>query len=119
MGKTVLVVDDEVELREILEFYLETENYNVLLAASGSEALDVVDNNDVDLVISDMQMPGGDGLSLLKSLREKKDTPFILLTGFDAGKLADAQDLGLNEALEKPIGKERLLQAVASCLGRS
>src|SRR5262245_36618561 len=78
----ILVVDDEVELREAVKDLLSRNGYAVEQAASAQEALALVSANQFDLVISDIIMPGMDGIALLKSLRRQQDDlPVLMITG--------------------------------------
>ncbi len=79
--KKILVVDDEEDVRETLGTVLENLNYQALLAADGEEALSVVKNQRVDVVLSDLYMPGMNGIELLKRVKtEKKNIIFMMIT---------------------------------------
>ncbi len=81
-GHTVLIVDDEINVLKSLERVLRNEEYSVLTAGSAEEALDVLQTRPVDLIISDISMPGMNGLELLKTVKEKYSTVArIVLTG--------------------------------------
>ena len=67
---TILVVDDELSMREFLKILLEKEGYEVATASEASSAIDLIDSKDFDLVISDIKMPGMGGLSLLEKIKE-------------------------------------------------
>lgn len=77
---TILVVDDEVEITNAIEIYLSSEGYNILKAYDGIEALNVLKNNKVDLVILDVMMPKLDGVRTIKKLRETMEIPVIMLS---------------------------------------
>lgn len=81
---TILVVDDEEQLKETVIMHLELEGFNVLSACNGKEALEVLENNHVDFVLSDIKMPELDGMELTVEIRKKyKEVPVVLLvTGF-------------------------------------
>jgi DNA-binding NtrC family response regulator len=100
----VLVVDDEQDLREVTALNIEIEGYEVLTASSGNEALSLLEKNNVDLIISDIRMADGDGITLVKTLKEKGNKlPLILLvTGFSEITKSDAIKLGAYDLLEKP-----------------
>ena len=102
----ILVVDDNFTQQRILGYTLKKQGHEVLSAQNGQEALDRLAEADYDLVISDIAMPGMDGLSLLKALRRDerfKDLPIIMLTasGQDQDRLL-AQNEGANGFLTKP-----------------
>jgi CheY-like chemotaxis protein len=81
--KTVLVVDDEKHIRELYRSELEDEGYGVVLAESGKEALEVVDQHPPDLIVLDIQMPGMDGIETLeKLLGQDRGIPIILNTAY-------------------------------------
>jgi CheY-like chemotaxis protein len=81
--KTILVVDDEKHIRELYRSELEDEGYLVILAATGLEALKIVEENPPDLIVLDIQMPGMDGIELLeKLLGRDKGIPIILNTAY-------------------------------------
>jgi len=81
--KTVLIVDDEVHIRELYRSELEDEGYAVQLAASGKEALEIVEESPPDVILLDIQMPGMDGIELLeKLLGRDKGIPIILNTAY-------------------------------------
>ena len=79
--KTVLVVDDEESIRTILEMALEREGYNVLLAENSAEGIHLVQNNNIDLVITDIQMPGMTGNQLTKQIKSIYNIPIIGISG--------------------------------------
>jgi CheY-like chemotaxis protein len=119
----ILVVDDDAPLREILRDMLEGERYAVDAAADGQEALALVYRERPDLIITDLQMPGLDGLELLRKLRRDLATcqiPVIFLTvveNLDAE--AKALDLGADDYLGKPVERARLLSRVRRALLRT
>jgi len=83
MSKKILIVDDEVEIREMLSRHFEFLGYNTSTASNGQEALDYLDEHKVDIVITDIMMPVMDGVALLKSIR--KEYPMIqviMITGY-------------------------------------
>ncbi len=80
---TILVVDDEDYIRDSVQIILETENYNVLTAQNGIEALKILEKNYIDIVLSDIKMPEMDGITLLREIKNKyKDIEVILITGY-------------------------------------
>jgi DNA-binding response OmpR family regulator len=83
MKKRILVVDDEEGLRLLYKEELEDEGAEVIVASSGQEALDKLDDNEVDLVLLDIKMPGMDGVEVLRRVKEKfSDMPVILCTAY-------------------------------------
>ena len=85
----ILVVDDELSMREFLSILLEREGYNVTVAASAQEALRIMESALFDLVLSDVNMPGLSGIELLASIKEKApETAVLMLTAFSAADQA-------------------------------
>ena len=110
----VLIVDDEVSLREFLSILLERDGYVVRGAASAERALDAFDGFAPDLVISDLNMPGIDGIELLRQVKARalkagRDVPFILITAY--GSVANAVAAtkeGAFDYVAKPFNNDEL-----------
>jgi DNA-binding response OmpR family regulator len=79
-NKVILVVDDDKDIRNMIKIYLENENYKVLLAGNGIEALEKLEENLVDLVILDIMMPEMDGMETCLKIREKRKMPILFLS---------------------------------------
>lgn len=96
MNENILVVDDEKEIVDAIEFYLKPEGYNILKAYDGLQALEMLIENDIKLIIMDVMMPNMDGLKTTMKIREDKNIPIILLSAKseDMDKI-----LGLNMGL--------------------
>lgn len=121
MGKqrnTILVVDDEHDVLEMIEVGLGLDGYRVLLAESGEEAVAVLSRHQVDLVISDFRMPGMNGVETIARLRELAPRiPVIVVTGYLAPATVDeCMDLGQVRLLRKPFPFKNLTQAVRAAL---
>ncbi len=119
-GKSILIVDDEEMLREILIDVFRSEGATVSEAANGSLALDIVQNGNFDAVITDVRMPGGNGVDLIKKMNEffkgiKKPLVF-LCSGFNDVSQKDLNDLGITGAFIKPYSPEQLMKNVDSHL---
>lgn len=101
----ILHVDDESALREIFFEYFEQRGHKVLSARDGAEAIALIEQHNVDIVVSDLDMPKMDGGELFESLRRRgSDIPFVLCTGFiDDPQLKRLQDSGLRTLLPKPF----------------
>ena len=101
---TVLIVDDERNTREGLARALKRQ-YNVLLADQGEAALETLSHNDVDLVLSDVRMPGMDGITLMKRILARDSQPIcILLTAYGSVETAvEAMKVGAYDFLTKPV----------------
>jgi len=111
---TILVVDDEAMIRNLLEKILTKEGYKILLAKDGQEALEIINAKKVDMIVSDMKMPRMSGLDLLKSV--KKDRPeigVVIMTGYgDTYTVKDALLLGADEYITKPFKSYEMLMIV-------
>ena len=110
MNKTILIVEDEIRIRFLLRDYFHKENFNVLEASDGREALEVFANNSIDLVILDIMMPEIDGFSVCESIRETSTLPIILLTAKseEEDKLL-GYDLGADDYVTKPFSPKVLV----------
>jgi len=118
--KHIVVVDDEPGIRETIQEYLELHNFRVTPAGGGVELRDAVDNNDVDLVLLDIRMPGEDGLSLARFLRAQTQVGIIMLTA--AGEVVDrivGLEMGADDYLAKPVDLRELLARVKAVLRRA
>jgi len=102
---TILVVDDEQMMRSLLERILSRDGYNVLLAEDGQHALDILEKEKVEIVISDMKMPRLNGFELLKSVKvEYPHIGMIMMTAYgDTYTVKDALLLGADEYVTKPF----------------
>jgi two-component system NtrC family response regulator len=112
--QTILVVDDEPNYLIVLSELLRDENYEVFTADSGLAGLKIAREVDLDLVISDMKMPGMDGIELLTRLKEfNRRLPVILITAYaEVGKAVEAMHLGAFTYLAKPFSNEALVASV-------
>jgi two-component system phosphate regulon response regulator OmpR len=117
----ILAVDDDDRLRDLLKRYLSREGHDVTTAKDAASARKLMATMTFDLVILDVMMPGEDGLSLLKSVREKKsDTPVILLTARgQASERIEGLKLGADDYLPKPFEPEELALRIGSILKRA
>ncbi|RGX55375.1 DNA-binding response regulator [Anaerotruncus sp. AF02-27] len=118
---TILVVDDNAKIRKLIGIYLRREGFNIVLAADGGEVLQVLANQPVDLIISDIMMPGMDGYDLVKTLRGNGvDTPILMATA--KTEFADKKkgfEIGADDYMTKPIDMEKLVLRVRALLRRS
>jgi len=108
---TILVVDDEPNYLVVLSELLKDEGFEVITAQKGEDGFKVVQDTDLDLVITDMRMPGMDGLELLKAVKSyNKDLPVIMITAFgEVEKAVVAMKAGAYNYLVKPFNNEELL----------
>lgn len=116
---TVLVCDDEKDIVSALKIYLTSDGYNVLEAFNGKEALEIVENNEIHLILMDIMMPEMDGLSVLIKLREKYNTPVIFTTAkSEDNDIILGLNLGADDYVTKPFNPVELLARVRSQLRR-
>ena len=119
MGGTILLVDDDPDVLEVLSDELRMGGYDVLTAESGNRALDVLEHAEVDLVLSDLRMPDGDGRFLLQQLRQRdaRRPPVAIVTGYGDLSEQELTRLGGQALLTKPYRAEELLDTVAALIG--
>jgi len=115
----ILVVDDEATIRDLLSKTLALAEYDVDLAPDGRAALDRLRMIPYDLLITDLKMPGVDGLTVIREARRlKADLPVIIITGFsNEASAIEAVNLGVSGYLTKPFRVPRVLAAAAKALG--
>lgn len=119
----ILAVDDMRSMRDLVKSVLEKRGHTVTTHENGEEALNFAKGNSVDLVISDINMPVMNGISLvegLRSLPHYRNTPILMLTTEDAQeKKNEAKTAGANGWIQKPFNPERLVNAVDKTLSRN
>ncbi|MEK6627110.1 MAG: response regulator [Bdellovibrionota bacterium] len=110
-NKNVLVVDDEIEIRKALIFDLKRRGCNIFEAANGTDAIEIVKKNPIDIVVTDVRMPNGDGVDLLKQIRAyNPKIPIVLLaTGFADLSESEAVGMGAYGIIEKPFNRQKML----------
>ena len=118
---TVLIADDEHNIRHILDFSLNAEGFDVLSAHTGEDALALAREHHPDLIILDVMMPGKGGIETCRALKEDPETaaiPVILLTARSSKADRDAGDAaGANEYITKPFSPQKVIDAVQGLLG--
>ena len=114
----ILIVDDDPHFLRVWSRILSGEKFQVLTASGVSDALLLLKQEHVDLVISDIRMPETDGLSFVQQIRRiGNDVPVIILTAYgEVDTYLEAMNLGATEYLNKPIKSDELLRVVRSCL---
>ncbi len=115
----ILVCDDDKEIVKAIDIYLSKEDYNVLKAYNGNEALNIIRNNEVHLVILDIMMPGKDGIETLEEIRKEFTIPVLMLSAKseDSDKIIGL-DLGADDYVTKPFNPMELIARVNSCIRR-
>lgn len=119
MKHTILLVEDELGIRETVKIFLKSQNYEVIEAENGKEGLIALQNNDIHLAIVDIMMPVMDGLTMTMKLREVSDIPVIFLTAKteDIDKITGL-NLGADDYITKPFEPMELIARVNSNLKR-
>lgn len=117
---SILIVDDEVQMREMIRNILESEGYQVVEAGNGFEAIQRIEYHHVDFVILDIMMPKLDGYETLEILRKQSDLPVLMLTAkSEETDKVDGLKAGADDYLTKPFGREELLARIEAILRRS
>ena len=119
-GKTLLVVDDDSQLRQLVREYLGEHGYPVLVAGDGTEMWAEIAKTPVDMVILDLMLPGEDGLTLCRGLRARSAMPILMLTarGEETDRIVGLE-MGADDYLPKPFSPRELLARIKSILRRS
>ncbi|MDZ5034149.1 response regulator transcription factor, partial [Clostridium perfringens] len=115
----ILIVDDEKEIRDLIDIYLKGEGYDTIKAENGEEALNMLGNNDVDLIILDIMMPKVNGIEACLKIREEREMPIIMLSAKseDMDKILGL-NTGADDYLTKPFNPLELVARVKSQLRR-
>lgn len=119
MGENILIVDDDREIVDAIEFYLKPEGFNILKAYDGLEAIENLIDSNIDLVIMDVMMPNMDGLKATLKIRENNNIPIILLSAKDQDmdKILGL-NMGADDYITKPFNPLELIARVKSQLRR-
>lgn len=112
----ILVVDDEVDICELMSDRLGLEGFETCTACSGNEAVKVLNaRKDIDLIITDVRMPDGDGLLVLQeSVKLNSKLPVVIITGFSDFPEDELRSKGATAVISKPINYEELLNVISS-----
>ena len=118
----ILVVDDDLGLRELLDRYFAGNGYRVTTVANGRQMREVLANHRIDLIVLDLMLPGDDGLTLCRNLRANQpyDIPILMLTarGDEADRIVGLE-MGADDYLTKPFAPRELLARIRSVLRRA
>ena len=120
MKNTILVVDDEAEIRNLLEIYLSNEGYEVIKASNGEEAIEIVNSKYIKLIVLDVMMPKMDGIETCKRIREKMNIPILMLSAKseDMDKIQGIMT-GADDYITKPFNPLELTVRVKALLRRA
>lgn len=121
MAKTILVVDDSASMRQVIRMALAGAGHAVIEASDGVDAMKKLDGQKIHLIISDVNMPNMDGITLLKNIKQNasyKFTPVIMLTTESAAEKKQAgQAAGAKAWVVKPFQPDQMLMAVSKLIG--
>ncbi|MCF8565626.1 response regulator [Alicyclobacillus tolerans] len=114
MAKKILIVDDQFGIRVLLQEVLHKEGYAIFQAPNGQTALDIVQQENPDLILLDMKIPGMDGLEILRNIRKLEvDTKVIMMTAYgELDLIQEAMEMGALAHFTKPFDIDELRQAV-------
>lgn len=115
VNKTILVVDDNPDAREMVSVVLTSSGFLVRTAGDGQEALESIADWQPDLIITDIQMPNVDGIEMIKRIRnhfKSKTVPIVVMSAITSGATQEALDAGANESAPKPMQVQLLLNLV-------
>ncbi|MDB6107192.1 MAG: two component transcriptional regulator, winged helix family [Gammaproteobacteria bacterium] len=116
----ILVVDDDPQIRDLLEEYLTENALRVSVASSGKELSEILTNEAIDLVVLDLRLAGEDGMAIARALRESSAIPIIMLTGVrDEADRVMGLELGADDYLIKPFSPRELLARMRTVLRRT
>ena len=117
---TVLIVDDEQDMRNLIEVMLVKSNFQAITAANGAEAFAILNNQSVDLILLDVMMPGEDGFQVCKKIRETSSLPIIFLTARDANEdKVKGLTIGGDDYIIKPFTVSELVARINAVLRRT
>lgn len=120
MAKKILVVDDKQNMRAMIRDYLTEENFQVMEAENGQQALSVARKDRPDLILLDIMMPQMDGYQFLRAYREDNNTPIILITArLEETDKVLGLELGADDYITKPFGMRELVARIRAVLRRS
>ena len=117
MSKSILIIDDDKRLRELLEEYLTEKEYNIYLCDDFTSSQEILEYFIFDLIIVDRMMPSGDGVNLIKIIKEKNNTPVILLTAMgETENKIEGLKIGADDYVSKPFEPEELYLRIQKLL---
>ena len=112
MKNTILIIEDDKDINEMITTLLTNNNFNVKNAYSGTEGL-LVHNDNIDLILLDLMLPGKNGEEIIKELKEKNNVPIIVMSAIeDVNKKIDLFSLGANDYITKPFNNDELIARV-------
>ncbi|WP_442593782.1 response regulator transcription factor [Neobacillus sp. D3-1R] len=117
MRKKILIIEDEIRISNLLKMYLERENFFINIKDNGDAGLTQAIDEEYDLIILDVLMPGKDGFTVLEELRKRKNTPVIMLSAKGGeNDIQHAYDLGVNQYILKPFSPKDVITKIKEML---
>lgn len=120
--ETILIVDDEEDIIELIKYHLKTEGYSILTAEAGEQAIKIAKQSRPDLIVLDLMLPGMDGLEVTRYLRsneETRDLPIVMLTAKgEESDIITGLELGANDYISKPFSPKVLTARIRAILRR-
>ena len=115
---TILIVDDELSICRVLQEFLNTKGFETHVAPFVAPALEILDKTKIDLVITNIWMPGMDGLEFTRLIKNRYDSDVIIMTGYHSYTFEEAIRIGASDLLHKPVKLEDLLNSIKKILYR-
>lgn len=115
-GKTILILDDDIQMTKALSVRLGALGFRCVTACTGSQGVAIFGKGGIDLVISDLNMPSGDGVAFAQAIRRTSDVPIIFVTGFRDEFKRRLRDVPNVTTLRKPFDAQHLVELVACTL---
>ena len=117
---TLLVVDDDAEIRELIQQYLDNQGYHVICVEDGPSMDDALAESSVDLILLDLMLPGEDGLSVAKRLKASRNTPIIMVSaqGQEVDRIVGLE-IGADDYIAKPFNPRELLARIRAVMRRN
>ncbi len=115
----LLIIEDDITIRQGLTFYLEQENFKIISVEFASDAIKTINNNHIDLILLDVNLPDMDGFELFKMIKKIKDIPIIFLTANDLEvSVVRGLDMGADDYITKPFKARELVSRIKNVLRR-
>lgn len=119
MNPRILVVDDDPGIGEVVQLFLRAEGFDTRVATNGPEALSAFDEYQPNLVLLDLNLPGLDGISVCRAIRETSGTPIVMLTArTDTQDIVAGLEAGADDYVEKPFNEKVLVARIRACMRR-
>ncbi|MCY3820618.1 MAG: response regulator [Gammaproteobacteria bacterium] len=117
---TLLVVDDDAEIRELIQAYLDKQGYRVICAEDGPAMDEALSSSSVDLILLDLMLPGEDGLSIAKRIKQTRNTPIIMVSaqGEEVDRIVGLE-IGADDYIAKPFNPRELLARIRAVMRRN